>query len=220
MSPNLAMALLFEALGAWGPDRPQSSSECIRFVRGPLMEVLVPRLGPSEAASVGGRIVQMLTHLASSPPPTSTGAKARELLSAAAGERDTTPMPTWQMPVMVVVASGKWLFADRLTAALGAHRVATLVADDAGKLARACRPYAPGVIVIDGEDPPAIVPEKLVTALAGLPVTVLRTVWADQTDYGQRVLATAERAGIGITPLGGRDSILPLCDIVRSLRRE
>lgn len=222
LAPNLAMAILFDALAAWGPIRPQTPAELIRFVRGPLMERLVPKLGADEAASVGARIVAILSQ-AITPPTPPTGAPRPRIPGARypkPDDRSTTPLPTWELPVLVLVASGQPIFADRLTAAVGAERVNAVTAHDLAELTRGSHPYAPGVIVVDAQHPPGIEPDDLVRALATPPPTVLRTLWGGETPWGARLLASALRAAVILVELDGAEGILPLCDIVRSLRRE
>jgi len=221
LAPNVAASLLFEALGDWEQARGELADDHVGFVHGPLMQRLVKRVGTSEAASVADQILARLGAAQAAPRGPATPKKAATFADRRVEERATTPLPLWQLPVVVVVVSSQPDFATRLALALGADRVAALTVASGESFVRACEPYLPGVIVVDAGGSPPIPAREMAALLDTLPPTVVRTLWRSDTDYGKELARAADDLGIAVAPLfgDGDDRIAPLCDIIRSLRR-
>jgi hypothetical protein len=212
LSPSLAGAALFEALGAVGGRLPRSARDAAFLVEGPLRAVLEERLRAGEADALVADIMAALAP-----------ALAREASQAVSAPRgDATlevPLPGPGEAVRLVVLSAEDTFAARIEGALGPKRVAAVTLRTAPALLRSLRSTfsAPQLLIVDAGLFPPIEPAELAAALAAAPDTVPRAIWGGDLPYGAALLRAAAEHGGRATPFGRSDGVEPILDLVRSL---
>ena len=204
LAPTIASSVLFEALSASGGQLPSDTQACLALVHGPLREVLARRARASDAAAIIEDIERTLGALSPSPPP-----RKRDLEITAA-------VPLGDEPVLVFVFAASAAFAQRLEAALGPLRVATVPCPDVEKMRKALRYAAPAVALLDAPDFPGIETHELAAELATLPVTSVRAIWGADTPYGAAIMRELMERGAHPTPFDRREGIEPLLDLIRS----
>ncbi|MFW5875901.1 MAG: hypothetical protein ACOCXM_04135 [Myxococcota bacterium] len=207
LSPKLAQAVLFEALGDSGT-LPSTSEDLLQLVRGPVQEAVRKRSGGSEAGAVVERIEDLLGRRTSRPPPNPEHAEA------------TVAVPTQSRAVPVlVISSGPW-FGGRLSAALGPDRVAPVYASDAEGVRAALTDHGATIVVVDATDFPPLEPQVLASVLHQLPTTTTAAIWGADLPYGRRTAFALEEAGVEATSFPRHAGIDPLLDLVRARRRQ
>jgi hypothetical protein len=206
LAPKLAQAVLFEALGS-ARELPNTTTDLLHLVRGPVHESVQERAGSSQATAVVARLEHMLARRLSQPPPPADGDA-------------TVAVPTHEEAVhMLIVASGPW-FGGRLSAALGPERVAPAYASHAAALEGAWDAHFPAVVLVDATDFPAIDPGALAAGLRGLPGTTTVAIWGSELPYGRKVRFALEEGGVGAMAFEQAGGIDPLLDLIRSRRRQ
>lgn len=206
LSPKLAQAVLFEALGDSG-QLPSSSEELLTLVRGPVQDAVQRRSGGDAATAVVTRLEGILGRRPSERPPAPDG-------------EATVAVPTDEHPVAVlVVSAGPW-FGGRLAAALGPDRVGPVFASDEVGVQAALAEHGPAIVIVDATDFPAMDPESAAATLRGLPSTATAAVWGGELPYGRRVAFALQESGVDAMTFPRKNGIDPLLDLIRARRAQ
>jgi hypothetical protein len=199
LSPELADLTYREATAGGEPESP---SDVVDLVHGPLRAALGRRLGRSAADDV---VDELLATLVTAAPPRSPSAEAtREL-----------PLERGRVGILVLSST------DALARALAAELPDQLAMTTAGTLAEArsaLAMVAPRIVLVDGASFASIEPASLVQLLAPLPTTTVRAVWAVDAPYGAAALGALVDARATVTPLDRREGLATIVDLVRARR--
>lgn len=205
LSPTVAGAALFEALGASPP--PTSAQTTLALVTGPLTTALTARLGSEQAHLLIDEITVALGPALSQEgsdgrPP--RGDTTLEIPLSGAGK------------LLVIVLSSSESMATQLEGALGTERVSAVAVRTAMGLRRALDAIAPGVVIVDAATFPTIEPAEVATTLSQLPRAVLRAIWGSDLPYGAVTMTECAQLGVTVTPLDRREGTAPLIDLLRA----
>lgn len=223
LEAHVASTVLFEALGAAGPDVPHSLEEVLWVVRGPLREALARRLDGEQVRLLLERIEALLAPPTEEPDPrveeaTTVELSLDELAESSTRGDATASVPTADAVRVLVFASGSG-FARRLELALGERRVHAVHVESPAALSAALEDGPPAVVVLDATDFPTIDGNQVLSALTSLPRTTACVLWGTELPYGKRFLAAAEAHDRPWVTLALREGIGPLLDLIRSRRR-
>lgn len=211
LSDAVASRVLFEALE--GRPLPRGLPDVRLLVRGPLAERLAARLGDDAAEIVVDDIDAMLTRSAAmgdleiEVDVDEEATITREMLHAG------------EAPVPVLVAAANDSLALLLAASLGAARVHAETAQDEAALRKRTFSLGPIFAVVHGADPPHGEPSGLASALAAMPASVVRLLWAADAPAAAPLVTELDRRGIDVVRLVRANGIDPLLDLVRSRHR-
>ncbi len=207
LHPSTASTVFFEAISEGGGALPTNAQETLALVRGPLLERLGDRIGEPEARTVIDQLERMLIAVGGAPPK-----------RVSRNDEITQNLELSVDVVPVFVLSGTPKLADKLRAVVGPHLLTAVVIGDADTLALRLQQLAPGFVLIDGSEFPAIEPGVLGRTLQRLPAHVIKALWGADLPYGQSVLAEAQQLGFRMTPFDRAEGIEPLIDVIRSRR--
>jgi hypothetical protein len=214
VAPELATALLFEALELFGRPPPSRFEETRAFAASALAEAVCRKMGPQHASEILRSIDEVIARAADLE-----GVAIDIDVEAPVEDEDddatvTTQMMVVQKPVPVVVIGATGAFAARLSACLGDDRVFAVAVGNQASLRKAVFSYAPLLVIVDGVDPPAVDPSELAAALRGLPDATLPVLWAADSPWSADFLRRLEDAGVPIVTFPRREGIEPLLDMV------
>jgi hypothetical protein len=205
VSPEVAAAVLFDALDLHEGPRPSDAASLVAFVGGALRSALRTRLGPA-AESVADELslhLGLVLPAAASPPRRWDRVTTREVLVNG-------------RPVRVLVVSGHAALADKLMACLGEPRVSPVAVTTPEILDAQSHLGLHAIVLIDAADFAPIEPSMLASRLASMDSTVLRIVWGGELPYGAALLrAMADRDAVAHA-VDRREGFEPLLDLIRS----
>jgi hypothetical protein len=209
VAPEVATAVLYDALELAGRKPPSTVEEVRAFVDGALAEAVKRRLGPDDALSIVKHIGGLFS--AQGEEPVSIDVD----VDSFGDERPATgQMAVVHDPVPVVVLAASPIFAERLSATLGVERVKSVAARDEASLRRAIATHAPLIVLVDGTDPSSIDPGALRATLSGLPQSALAVIWGSETPWSQSLVPALEADEARFVTLERREGIEPLLDTV------
>lgn len=219
LSPDLATAVLFEALGG-KLEVPASVADFLAVVRGPLHLILVKRLGQASARSVIERIEEVLhvdapTGQHTKVPESERATLAPSMPSMGFDDPSTAKMPRLNEGIAVVIlASGRRL-ANVLIGSFGSTNVRVVSVDTGDRLVAALQNHQPALVVIDAIDTTSVDTNALVDAIGLLPRGTMRALWGADAAQAPRLLDAIEAMGpcVSLVTDGGFE---PLFDLVRS----
>ncbi len=203
--PGSAAAVLFEALGSYGPKVPKSPSEIVDFIGGALLGSLSRRCGAERAGEIVRSIESALRQPAIPKPDTPRSGKR------SFDDEPTTTLQAVTGPISLVVLSTSDVLASRLSTLFDPMRVYVKAVRNSGELARAARSVE--VAIIDASDLPPISPRAMATSLQRASVVL---VWGIDLPEGEEVLRALDRAGVRSIAFACTDPVEPLLDVVRS----
>lgn len=203
LAPNLASATLFEALEAFGGTLPNTPSDVLAFVQGPLLASLRRRHG--------GGADPLIADLARILAPTDVR-RDRDL-------EITREVPLESQQVLVFVLSTSDGLATKIEVALGTHRVATLSYDEAPRFSKAAAFRPPSLVLVDCASFPPIEPSAMPALLAPLPPTTVRGLWGTDTPYGAVLMRQLVDAKSTFTSIDRREGLPPILDLIRARSR-
>jgi hypothetical protein len=219
LSPVLARAVLFEALTKWGPQIPRDRAELVRFVRGPLREVLQRFVRPEDAVSTLVRIENSLAvvdHTDDDSRPRLKPSTIPPPPDFATVSSDTTrALRPIMRPVRVLVVSSRPSFASTLELSLGTSLVRTEPADTPLAL-RERLDQMVDVVLIDSGDPPPLEPTGLASLLNRVGPETWIAIWGAELPFGRELSRALEAGGIDTIPFVTREGMAPFVDLVRS----
>lgn len=212
-SPTKTSALLFEALGSYGDQVPETVEELMALVHGPLWKALVQHLGEEEATDIVARIEGELRD------DRTILMDEADLVTVAepVGRDATTAVPTSTAAVPVTVVSSGSGFAERLVAALGPRRVSARAVGAIESLS--ALQETPAIVIVDATDFAPIEPADLSQALSTLPSTTAHVIWACDLPYGRRTVDAMHADNLANVALPRDEGVEPLLDLIRSRRR-
>lgn len=206
LHPSAAATMFFAALQEFGGVLPADAREAIDLVNGPLRHSLVERLG-DDGDTVADELATRLSTIQR---------EVRKRPSRHDEQTKAVSLSDETLPVYILSAS-KSLVA-LLHASLGPQVMSPLWVPDAQTLRDRLGQIAPGFVLIDGSDFPAIEPDELARALQSLKPEIVRAMWGADLPYGQGVLDAAHRLGYSLTPFDRREGVEPMLDVIRSRR--
>lgn len=206
LHPATASSVLFEAMQEMG-GVPASPEGLVALVRGPLARRLAERLGEDMTQVLLDQLAIVLDAVAK--PQRRRPSRHDEPTRHVELSSETLP---------VFVLAGTRAFAEKLSAALGPDVMTAVLATDEATLATRLDQIAPGFVLLDASDFPAIEPDALAVRLTPLPLDVVKAVWGADLPYGMAVLAAAHQRSLVLTPFDRREGIAPLMDMIRSRR--
>lgn len=214
VAPEVATALLFDALERSGKSPPSTLEETRAFAAHALADAIRRRESPEDASQILERIDAMFERAIDGD-----GVAVDVEVDEAAFDEDENPNATMQMavvqqPVPVVVLGAGGTFAERLTACLGGDRVHAVGVAEAGAFRKAIFSYSPLIVLVDGTSPAAMEPSVLTEMLRTLPDSAMPVLWGAETGWSRAVLPDLEAAGIPLVTLVRSEGIEPLCDLV------
>lgn len=204
LSPASAASSLFAALD--GTAVPTDRPSVIRFVDGPLREVLAQRLGAAEARGVVDRI---LLPLEAATRPNATRRLDDDKTKA-------LPLSTHAVPVTIVSETNG--LANRLRAALGPALISVESTSSAAEAVG--QSPEPAIVVVDASDFPPATVDSVAGALRHLPDTTACVVYSAELPFGQRALKALMFAGRDAVAITRADGVEPLLDLIRARRSE
>lgn len=207
LHPSTASTLFFEAINASGGTLPTNAAEALELVRGPIYKGLVDRVGEAEAQATIAGLERMLVAIRG---------EVRKRPSRNDEITQNVQLSEESLPVYVLASSPE--LGTKLRAVVGPKLMSCLHVPDADTLAARLEMVPPGFLLVDGSEFPAIEPSELADALAKLEGHVVKAVWGADLPYGQSLLASAQAAGLQLTPFDRREGIEPLIDVIRSRR--
>lgn len=213
VAPEIATALLFDALEISGSKPPRSLEETRSFAEQALAEAVRRKVRPEDAS----QILRIIDDLFARAIEGDGVAVDVEVDHEAWGESDptaTTQMAVVQKPVPVVVLGASEAFAERLTACLGEDRVYAVAVVDEAAFRKAVFAYSPLIVLIDATSPAAVEPRALTAMLRGVPVSAMPVVWGSESGWARAVLPGLEDAGVPLVTLRREEGIEPLLDLV------
>jgi hypothetical protein len=197
--------LLFDALGDYGPRLPQSVSDVVALVHGPLYARLLSGYGAERAQ----RIVQEMERVLRSAE------LAKGELSGVRDKRfdsqTTRSFPTLGGQLEVIVVSGSRLLSERLGALFARRPVHFIPVLTAGDLARLrC---ADAVVLVDATEVPRASPRALAASLRGVSVVLL---FGSDIDGARELIEAFQRVSAPLMTFRSDEPIDALLDVVRS----
>jgi hypothetical protein len=218
--PELASRLIFEALGCYGDDLPESGEDFEDFVEQHLFAVLTKNLDESLRTGILESLQPILRNIKASelPPPTQEAMQA-EIPAAAevpAGQDDVTEAGlAGAEPRVLVVASGHAL-ERRLRMAVG-WRLRVTTAPTLIDVKAAVFGLTPRVIIVDATDAPEIDPTELARAITLSSPESVHVVWGTGSHWSTFLMLdmdqdrSARAMGLAVS-----EGVEPLIDVVRS----
>ena len=208
LAPDLAHAVLFEALSALGGRPPTSETSVIALIDGPLRRALARRLDPDDIEHLIAEMVDEVQRVFAAAPSPQNG-RFRELEVTLAIHRG-------KGAVGVLVFSGSDDLAARLQIALGPDRVAARTCTSRAEVDALLKGNVSAILLVDSVDFPPIEPVELAERIAAAPPGTVRAIWGTDLGYGGVVLGELLARHSSVTPLDRREGIEPLLDLVRS----
>ncbi|MCB9591891.1 MAG: hypothetical protein H6719_04075 [Sandaracinaceae bacterium] len=206
LHPSAASTLFFEALQDFGGVLPANAREAMDLVNGPVRRALVERLG-NDGTVIADELATVLSTI---------GREVRKRPSRHEEQTKAVSLSDETLPVFILTSSSS--LVALLHASLGPQVMSPLWIPDAAALKERLGLIAPGFILIDGSDFPAIEPDELAAALEGLRVEIVKALWGADLPYGQGVMDAAHRRGYSLTPFDRREGVEPMLDVIRSRR--
>ncbi|MBX3272010.1 MAG: hypothetical protein KF729_17220 [Sandaracinaceae bacterium] len=206
LHPSAASTVFFESLQAFGGALPTDAREAIDLVNGPLRRALVERLG-DDGAAVADELATTLSAI---------GRSVRKRPSRHDEQTKAVSLSDETLPVYILTASKA--LVGLLHASVGPLVMSPLWVPDAAALRGRLSQIAPGFVLIDASDFPAIEPDELAQALCGLDAQLVKALWGADLPYGQGVMDAAHRLGFSLTPFDRREGVEPVLDVIRSRR--
>lgn len=214
VAPELATALLFDALERAGGAPPTSLDGVRAFARGALADAARGRVPEGDTATILARLDRLLAR-----EPSGDAEESIDVEVDPDAWRDEDPTATKQMPVVrkpvpVVVISAGESFAERLVMCLGEDRVRAVPTGDEPALRKAVFAYSPLIVLVDGVGPTSIDAGALAAALHDVPDSAMPVLWGSETGWSRSILPRLEAAGVRLVTLDRREGIEPLLDLV------
>jgi hypothetical protein len=214
VAPEVATALLFDALEISGRKPPRTLEETRSFAEEALAEAVRAKVRPDEASQIL-RLIDDLFERAIEGDGVAIDVEVDEAAWSDGDEPNaTTQMAVVQKPVPVVVLGGGAAFAERLTACLGDDRVRAIGVVDEAAFRKAVFAYSPLIVLVDGTTPTAMAAEALTGALRSLPHSSMPVLWGAESEWSRAVLPGIESAGVPVVTLARSEGIEPLLDLV------
>ncbi|MFO0696793.1 MAG: hypothetical protein U0230_24695 [Polyangiales bacterium] len=205
LAPEVAASVFFDALSE--PEGlPEDRPGLIRFVKGPLRDALVRKVGSEAASAAVGRILLPLE------AATRPDAKRRR------DDHPTRAVPLSEHPVPVSVLAAGQALATRLRAVLGPQRIESRSTPSAMEIANQRFPV-PQIVIVDASDFPPIEPAQIAAAFRLLPATTARVVWCTDLPFGPKIVDALRAEAQNALGLTRAEGIEPLLDLVRSRRK-
>jgi hypothetical protein len=206
VAPEIAAAVLLEALAPYGGELPDPST-LEAFVERELRPALQKRLR-GDTDPVIEHVSSLLSKAlaASQPPPPKSGWTEATTAQVAIGEG----------PVSMVVVAGRPSLAMRLRAAVGRHRLAVVAASTAEATQQMLYDAEPTIVLIDATDRPRSEPAAIAQALGKITTDCVAVVWGSRDEYGREIVKLLERTSLRVTPLDEKEGVDPLVDLIRS----
>jgi hypothetical protein len=213
MTRPVAARLVFEALGDCRV--PESIDDLLAFAQGPLAIRLVAYLGATPAEEMTTRLVRLLERRKR------TGSFS-DLEITLAPDDETAPTRAVAVavddPVPVMVVGGTYELSLLLDVVLGDDFASVTPCRDAAEIRRLTFAELPFVVVVDGESPPDD-PIGVAGALADMPASVVRVIWAADAPAAAPVARALVARGGYAVQVSRSDGIDPLLDLLKSRRR-
>lgn len=208
MAPNLAAAILFEALADQpGQAMPTEPTEVEAFLADQLRPAIERQLGARRAAQVLDTIRPLLEAVLGAAPPQ---AQRRPSQYPTANEQLESG------PVRVLIVATKARLANGLRSALGKDEVEPYWAPNAEVVARILGGLRPSMVLVDGADHG--VDDESIEAIGRHPDQLLVLVWSPNEPTGviasRRLASSAHR----VVPLSDENAAEMLVDYVRARR--
>ncbi|UJR80068.1 hypothetical protein [Sandaracinus amylolyticus] len=214
VAPEVATALLFDALEISGRKPPRSLEETRSFAEQALAEAVRRKVRPEDASQIL-QIIDDLFERAIEGDGVAVDVEVdHEAWEGASDPTATAQMAVVQKPVPVVVLGASDAFAERLTACLGEDRVYAVPVVDEAAFRKAVFAYSPLIVLIDATSPAAVEPRALTAMLRGVPLSAMPVVWGSESGWGRAVLPGLEDAGVPLVTLRREEGIEPLLDLV------
>lgn len=213
VSPEVATALLFDALEISGRRPPQSLEEMRTFAEDALAEAVRRKVRDGEASQIL-KLVDDLFERAIEGDGVAIDVEVDPEAWSDEKPCATTQMATVQRPVPVVVLAAEGAFAERLTACLGDDRVYAVAVADEAAFRKAVFAYSPLLVLLDATRPVPIPEGPLAKALRGLPDTAMPVLWGAESEWARAAVPGLEAAGVSMVTLERREGIEPLLDLV------
>jgi hypothetical protein len=218
LETRTASAVLFEALSASGKGVPQTRSEFLAVVSGPLREALHRRLEADYADELVHRIARQL--MPRYDEPMTVEATLDDLALTTRDDEATTAFPTEDRAVRVLVVAAGGSFASRLAMALGENRAAPRAVGTPDQLRLALlEGTPPPIFVVDASDVAPIEAARVAHAGDQLPTTTACVLWGSELPYGRTFAKAVSGQRRNWVLLEVREGIAPLLDLVRSRRK-
>ncbi len=214
VAPELATALIYDALERSGRKPPSSLDEARAFAEQSLAQAVRAKVKPEDAS----QILTLIDELFGRAIDGDGAAFEVEVDEAAWGD-DENPTATTQMavvhkPVPVVVLAASDAFAERLTACLGEDRVYAVGVSEEGAFRKAVFTYSPLIVLVDGSSPVAMDPVALTGALRALPNSAMPVLWGAESGWSRAMLPGLEAAGVSMVTIERGEGVEPLLDLV------
>lgn len=212
VAPEVATALLFEALERSGGTPPASVEAARALAGGPLADAVRRRVSATQAA-------ELLEHVGRAfDPPEGDGVAVEVEVDAATWDSDI-PSATRQMavvrnPVPVVVLADGESAAERLLLCLGEDRVRAVGVGDDAALRKAVFACSALIVLVDAVAPARVEADALTAALRGLPDNAMAVLWGSETGWARALVPRLEAAGVRLVTLDRREGLEPLLDLV------
>lgn len=214
VAPEVATALLFDALERSGRKPPATLEETRAFAEDALAKAVREKVRPEDASQILA-LIDDLFERAIEGDGVAIDVEVDEVaFDDDASPNATTQMAVVQKPVPVVVLGAESVFADRLTACLGRDRVLAVGVSDEGAFRKAIFAYSPLIVLVDGTSPAAMDPGALTGALRSLPHNAMPVLWGAESGWSRAVLPGLESAGVALVTLVRSEGIEPLLDLV------
>lgn len=214
VAPEVATALIFDALELSGRKPPSTLEEARAFAEQSLAQAVRAKVEPADASQILARIDDLFERAINGD-----GVALDVDIDDAAFDDDessdaTTQMAVVQKPVPVVVLGASDAFAERLTACLGDDRVYAIGVCDEGAFRKAIFAYSPLIVLVDGTSPAALDPIALTGALRALPNSAMPVLWGAESGWSRAMLPGLESAGVPMVTIARGEGIEPLLDLV------
>lgn len=213
VAPEVATALIYDALELSGQRPPKSLEETRTFAEHALAEAIRRKVRADQASEILHTIDELFARAIDGDGV----AVDVEIDHEAWDESDptaTTQMAVVQKPVPVIVLGAGDTFAEKLVVCLGEDRVHTIAVGDEATFRKAVFAYSPLIVLIDGTSPAAVEPRTLTAMLRGVPVSAMPVLWGAESGWSRAVLPGLESAGVPLVTLTRDEGIEPLLDLV------
>lgn len=213
VAPEVATALIYDALELSGQRPPKSLEETRTFAEHALAEAIRRKVRADQASEILNTIDELFARAIDGDGV----AVDVEIDHEAWDESDptaTTQMAVVQKPVPVIVLGAGETFAEKLVVCLGEDRVHTIAVGDETTFRKAVFAYSPLIVLIDGTSPAAVEPRTLTAMLRGVPVSAMPVLWGAESGWSRAVLPGLESAGVPLVTLTRDEGIEPLLDLV------
>jgi hypothetical protein len=201
---DAAASLLFDALGDFGPQLPQSVSDVVALLHGPLRMRLSSRYGAARADKLVEDIERALR----------AAEKTSELSGVRRGfeeTQQTSRFPALGSRLDVIVVSGSRLLVERLGALFAKTAANFIPVHTAGDLARL--QCANAVVLVDATEVPRASPRALAASLRAASVVLL---FGGDVEGAPELVEAFGRVSVPLMAFRSDEPIDALLDVLRS----